>query len=63
MDFRLFVDALLTGTPFAILIAAVGVIWQVVYTCSRDRLRPYDAMVGALVFRFANLMNGFGKGH
>jgi hypothetical protein len=28
MDFKLFVDAALTGTSFAILIAAVGVIWK-----------------------------------
>lgn len=39
MDFKLFVDALLTGTPLAILAALVGVVWQLLYTRSRDRLR------------------------
>jgi hypothetical protein len=39
VNFEPFVDALLTGTPLAILAAAVGVIWQIVYTRSRDRLQ------------------------
>lgn len=43
MDFKLFVDALLTGTPVAILVAAIGVIWQLVYTRSRDKL--HDAQI------------------
>jgi hypothetical protein len=38
MDFKLFVDSLLTGTPLAILAALVGVIWQALYVRSRDRL-------------------------
>jgi hypothetical protein len=39
MDFKPFIDAILTGTPLAILAAAVGVIWQMLYTRSRDRLQ------------------------
>jgi hypothetical protein len=38
MDFKLFVDSLLTGTPLAILAALVGVVWQLFYVRSRDRL-------------------------
>jgi uncharacterized membrane-anchored protein YhcB (DUF1043 family) len=38
MDFKLFVDALLTGTPLAILAALVGIIWQAIYVRSRDKL-------------------------
>lgn len=43
MDFKIFIDALLTGTPIAVLAAAVGVIWQLIYTRSRDRL--HDAQI------------------
>ena len=38
MDFKLFIDTLLTGTPIAILAALVGILWQAIYTRSRDRL-------------------------
>ena len=37
MDFKLFVDTLMKGTPLAILAALVGVIWQAVYVRSRDK--------------------------
>ncbi len=43
MDFKSFVEALLTGTPSAILVTLVGVIWQVVYVHSRDKLRDEQA--------------------
>jgi hypothetical protein len=39
MDFALFVNTLLTGTPIAILAAAVGLIWQALYVRSRDKLQ------------------------
>lgn len=39
MDFSLFVNTLMTGTPVAILAAAVGLIWQVLYVRSRDKLQ------------------------
>jgi hypothetical protein len=39
MDFALFVNTLLTGTPVAILAAAVGLIWQAWYVRSRDKLQ------------------------
>jgi len=39
MDFTLFVNTLLTGTPIAILAATVGLIWQVLYVRSRDKLQ------------------------
>ena len=38
MGFEIFIDTLLNGTPIAILAAVVGVIWQVFYTYSRDKL-------------------------
>ncbi|NJO81506.1 MAG: hypothetical protein HC828_01245 [Blastochloris sp.] len=38
MDFGVFVETLLTGTPIAILATLVGVIWQIFYSYSRDRL-------------------------
>ena len=38
MEFKSFVDMLLSGTPIAILAALVGVIWQLLYTYSRDKL-------------------------
>ena len=38
MDFQLFIDALLTGTPVAILVALVGIVWQAIYTRSRDKV-------------------------
>src|SRR6476660_8106592 len=38
MDFKLFIDALLTGTPLAILAALVGIIWQAIYVRTRDKL-------------------------
>ncbi|MBE7556662.1 MAG: hypothetical protein HS126_36900 [Anaerolineales bacterium] len=37
MDFKLFIDALLTGTPWAILAALVGIVWQGIYVRSRDK--------------------------
>jgi len=37
LDFKLFIDALLSGTPIAILAALVGIIWQGIYTLSRDK--------------------------
>jgi hypothetical protein len=37
LDSKPFVDALLTGTPWAILVAIVGIIWQATYTRSRDK--------------------------
>ncbi len=43
MDFKPFVDALLTGTPLAILAAMVGVLWQVVYVYNRDKLHDEQA--------------------
>lgn len=39
MNFEPFIDALLTGTPVAILAAAVGLVWQILYTRSRDKLQ------------------------
>lgn len=38
MDFQLFVNALLQGSPIALLAALVGLIWQLYYVRSRDRL-------------------------
>ena len=38
MDFTLFVNTLLTGTPIAILAAVVGLVWQILYVRSRDKL-------------------------
>ncbi len=38
MDFKLFVDTLLTGTPIAILAALVGIVWQAIYARNRDKL-------------------------
>ena len=43
MDFKTFVNALLHGTPIAILASAVAVIWQVAYTLSRDRFHDRQA--------------------
>src|SRR5580704_17064566 len=38
MDFvRSLTDALAKGTPWAVLIAAVGALWQIIYVYSRDR--------------------------
>src|SRR5512145_218169 len=37
MDFKLFIESLLTGTPVAILAALVGMVWQAFYVRSRDR--------------------------
>lgn len=37
MDFSVLVDALIKGTPWAILIAAVGAVWQVIYISGRDK--------------------------
>ena len=37
MDFQLVIDAFLTGTPVAILVALVGIVWQAIYTHSRDK--------------------------
>jgi hypothetical protein len=31
IDFKIFVDALVKGTPWAILIAGIGAVWQLVY--------------------------------
>src|SRR5688572_25708834 len=38
MAFKLFIDALLTGTPVAILAALVGIVWQAMYTRRRDKV-------------------------
>jgi|GEM_PF-3267612 len=38
MDFKIFIDTLLTGTPIAILAALVGIVWQAIYVHSRDKL-------------------------
>jgi hypothetical protein len=39
MDFGLLVNTLLTGTPIAILVAVVGLIWQAFYVRSRNKLQ------------------------
>jgi hypothetical protein len=38
MDLKTFIDALIHGTPIAILAAAVGVLWQTAYALIRDRI-------------------------
>ena len=43
MDFKLLVDTLLTGTPIAILVAGVGLLWQVIYTHGRDKIHDRQA--------------------
>jgi hypothetical protein len=43
MDFKLFVDAILSGTPLAILAALVGLVWQAFYVHSRDKLHDGQA--------------------
>jgi hypothetical protein len=43
MDLKLFVDTLLTGTPLAILIAIVGIVWQSIYVRSRDKFHDEQA--------------------
>lgn len=43
MDFRLFTDALLTGTPLVILATVVGLVWQAIYTLSRDKINKEQA--------------------
>jgi len=44
IDFKVFVDALVKGTPWAILIAGIGAIWQLVYVYSRDKIRDKQAV-------------------
>lgn len=39
MDFNLFIDTLLEGTPTAILVALVGIVWQGIYIYGRDKAR------------------------
>lgn len=43
IDFAVFVKALNQGTPWAILIAAIGAIWQLIYIYSRDRATERNA--------------------
>lgn len=43
MDFKVLVDALIKGTPWAILIALVGAIWQTIYIYSRDKAHDKHA--------------------
>jgi len=43
MDFKTFIDTLLTGTPIAILAAIVGVLLQAMYVLSRDRIHDRQA--------------------
>jgi hypothetical protein len=43
MDFKLFIDSLLTGTPVAILVALVGIVWQGIYVRSRDKSHDEQA--------------------
>jgi hypothetical protein len=37
MDFKLLVDSLLTGAPVAVLVALVGLVWEVFYAYRRDK--------------------------
>jgi hypothetical protein len=43
MDLKTFLNTLIHGTPFAILAAAVGVLWQAAYVLSRDRIHDKQA--------------------
>jgi hypothetical protein len=43
MDIKSFVDALIHGTPIAVLVAAVGVLWQTAYALLRDRIHDKQA--------------------
>lgn len=43
MDMKTFVDALINGTPIAVLAAAVGVLWQAAYALLRDRVHDKQA--------------------
>jgi hypothetical protein len=38
VDFKILVETLIKGTPLAVLIAAIGVLWQLVYTYNRDKV-------------------------
>jgi len=42
-DFKVLVDALIKGTPWAVFIAAIGAIWQLVYAYTRDRAASEEA--------------------
>lgn len=43
MDVKSFTDALIHGTPIAVLAAAVGVLWQAAYALLRDRIHDKQA--------------------
>jgi hypothetical protein len=43
MDFKVLVEAIDKGVPLAILIAAIGAIWQLIYAYTRDKLNYKEA--------------------
>jgi hypothetical protein len=43
MDLKSFTDTLIHGTPIAVLVAAVGVLWQTAYAILRDRIHDKQA--------------------
>lgn len=43
IDFKVLVDTLVKGTPWAVLIAAIGAVWQLVYVYTRDKIRDRQA--------------------
>ncbi len=42
-DFRVLVETLVKGSPWAVMIAAIGVIWQLVYAYTRDKSNDREA--------------------
>src|SRR5579862_1868970 len=43
MDIKSFTDVLMHGTPIAVLVAAVGLLWQTAYALLRDRIHDKQA--------------------
>jgi hypothetical protein len=44
MNFKLLVDTLTTGTPIAVLVALVGVIWQAIHEYSRNKFNDENTL-------------------
>jgi hypothetical protein len=42
MDFKSLVEALIKGAPWAVFIAAIGTIWQLVYVYTRDKAKDKE---------------------